>query len=240
MVPSWRQGPSVPVFSRRPYISNSPSAEDCTSGNVPDARHRGLHEKVVQLAPVLAADSLVEFLPGVGDGLLCRHAVEEQDVHDHPRLPVRPVADRDGVQVAADEPPVQMRVVQDANRHREEGDPVAAAPGLIPGQLAGHDTDLSEADSTKHSTVDRPAANRVKQRHPQVESRLDAVPCSRCGATFFFQCRRQLNCTIFLPVGAATSVAGFSWSAAFLTFTAFLIPFMPYTPLCSVADLSAP
>src|SRR5262249_31160448 len=86
--------------------------------------------------PALALGGTGNALPGQVEGLLRGQGVKEQDVHAHPGL-VTLVADRDGVQVPADEAPVQVRVVPDADRHREERDPVAAAGGPVPGERAG-------------------------------------------------------------------------------------------------------
>src|SRR5262249_39158591 len=106
-------------------------------GDGTHGRPHRLRDRLEAPLPPPGSRRTVDLLRGRGEGLFGGHALEEQDVHDARRLPVRPVAPRDGVQVAADEPPVEAGVVEDANRHREEGDPVAAAPGPIPGQLAG-------------------------------------------------------------------------------------------------------
>ena len=74
------------------------------------------------------------------------------------------------MEVAADEPPVQGGIIQDANRHREEGDVVAAAKRLIPRELTGdHPGMVRSAEQPRRVAGFR---FRIEHHHAQVERSL--------------------------------------------------------------------
>src|SRR5262249_14242771 len=103
------------------------------------------------------------------------HAVEQENVHHDLRGAIRPVSDRNRVKVAAYETPIEFRVVQDPNRHGEEGDPVASAPDLIPGEFAGHDSGSVTGNGPEHERRVAPLPVGVKHHHAHVEGSLDKL-----------------------------------------------------------------